>query len=125
MKEPQILTELRDKNTKSSDPVTLMLSSQTTVTSYPDDWIHIYTDGSAFKGTTRAGYGVHIQYPDGDSSEISEACGEKCTNYEAEMIAIETALYYLSTLFDTSPPKARSTVIFRSPNNDLECLRQV
>ena len=25
------------------------------------------------------------------------------------MIAIETALYYLSTLFDTSPPKARST----------------
>ena len=122
MKEPQILTELRDKNTKSSDPVTLMLSSQTTVTSYPDDWIHIYTDGSAFKGTTRAGYGVHIQYPDGDSSEISEACGEKCTNYEAEMIAIETALYYLSTLFDTSPPKARSTVIFTDSQSVLQAL---
>jgi len=104
LEKPTIATSLRDNSTKSTDPVTLMLASHQTIDSYSDDWIHVYTDGSAFKGTTKAGYGILIQYPDGSSSEISAACGEKCSNYDAEMMAIETALYHLTHTAWLPPP---------------------
>ena len=32
-------------------------------------------DGSAFKGTTFAGFGVNLQFPDGSSFDYSDACG--------------------------------------------------
>ena len=35
-----------------------------TVQEYPDNWIKVYTDGSAFKGTANAGYGVRIEHTD-------------------------------------------------------------
>ena len=73
LKEPTIKTSLRDNSTKSADPVTLMLASHQTIDSYSNDWIHVYTDGSAFKGTTKAGYEILIKYPDGSSNETSAA----------------------------------------------------
>ena len=35
-----------------------------TIDSYPDDWIVIYTDRSAFKRTIKTGYGACLQFPD-------------------------------------------------------------
>ena len=122
LEQPRIETALRDNSTKSADPVTLMLASHKTIDSYSSDWIHVYTDGSAFKGTTKAGYGIFIQYPDGSSNELFEACGEKCTNYEAEMMAIETAIYHLSTIFQACPSKARNIVIFSDSQSVLQAL---
>ena len=101
-----------------------MRASHQTIDSYPDDWIHTYTDGSAFKATTKAGYGVLIQYPDGSSDELSEACGEICSNYEAEITAIEAALYHLGTVFSILPHKACDMVIFTDSMSLLRALQE-
>jgi len=55
-------------------------------------WTHIYTDGSAEEAIRNGGAGVFINYPDGSSRSISLPTGKICTNFKAEMIAIQTAL---------------------------------
>ena len=64
---------LVDDTTKKADVTDIMNASLKTIDSYPDTWIHMYKDGSAFKGTTKAGYGSLIHFPDGNSSELSGA----------------------------------------------------
>ena len=36
---------------KESNPLDLMNTALRTIDKYPDDWVHIYTDGSATSGT--------------------------------------------------------------------------
>jgi len=69
----------------------------------------VYTAGLAFRGTSKAGYGVLIHYPDGSSGEFSGPCGEHASNYVAEVVAIETSLDYIKTFY-TSP--TGNTAIF-------------
>ena len=93
LKMPTIRTELIDKNVnKKSDPLTLKMGSLETVDSYPESWIHAYTDGSASNGVSKAGFGVHMKYPEGIVYNHSEACGETCSNYEAEISALICAV---------------------------------
>ena len=83
--QPNIVTSLLDKKiTKEAEPNILKLCSQETVNSYSTSAIHAYTDGTAFKATINAGFGILLKYPDGSSSEYSDSCGTNCTNYEAE-----------------------------------------
>ncbi|GFR60667.1 hypothetical protein ElyMa_005413100 [Elysia marginata] len=71
------------------------------------------------KRTTKAGYGVLIQYPDGNTNELYDTCGEKCTHYEAEMVTIESAFYHLSTIFDICTSKdLRAVLLHLRPNAD-------
>ena len=71
---PIIKTSIsEDINKKNSDAVSLMYAAQRTIDSYPDEWIHIYTDGSAFKGTMNAGYGARVQFPDQTREELFES----------------------------------------------------
>ena len=119
---PEIETKLMDDVTKSSDPIDLMRASQRTIDAYPDDWIHVYTDGSAFKATIKAGYGVYIEYPDRTSDELFDACGEICSNYQAEITALEVALYHLRSIFDMFPSKAQNIVIFTDSMSALQAL---
>ncbi|GFS23949.1 ribonuclease H [Elysia marginata] len=98
MKSPEVITHLKNQDTnKKTDPALLKLEAEITILTYPPDWIHIYTDGSAFKATVNAGYGVYACFPDGTSKEIYGACGETCSNYEAETIGIQSALELLNT----------------------------
>ena len=84
MKTPTIKTKLiEDISKKNSDTVYLMLTAQKTIDSYPEEWIHIYTDGSAFKGIMNAGYGSRINFPDLTCEELFDACGAYNSNYEA------------------------------------------
>ena len=96
---PEINTGIKGKVSKKDDPVEILRASLETIDSYSDQWIHVYTDGSAFRGTSKAGYGVLIHYPDGSSGELSGACGENASNYVAEIAAIETALDYINNIF--------------------------
>ena len=58
---PTIKTDLiQNTNKKNTDVVSLMNIAQ----SYPENWIHINTEGSAFKSTMNAGYGACVQLPD-------------------------------------------------------------
>ena len=79
----------------------------------------MYTDGLAFRGTSKAGYGVLI---DGSSGEFSGPCGEHASNYVAEVVAIETALDYIKTFFDTFPHRKHSIAIFTDSMSALQGL---
>ena len=107
----QQLTENVSK--RDSDPLNLMNTALKTIDKYPDEWIHIYTDGSASEGTANAGYGSRIQFPDQTWEELFDSCGTFCSNYEAEAKAIETSLLLVSNVF-TQNIKERSNIVFFS-----------
>ena len=75
LKSPEIKTWIKGNLSKKDDPVEILRASLQTIDTYSDQWIHVYTDSSAFRGTSNAGYGVLIHYPDGSSGELSGACG--------------------------------------------------
>ena len=77
-----------------------------------NDCIHVFTDGSAFKGTVNAGYGVRIEFPDGTGDEISEPCGDLCSNFEAEVIAIKSSLERIKDQFKIQSQDKSNVVIF-------------
>ncbi|GFR70072.1 hypothetical protein ElyMa_003775300 [Elysia marginata] len=95
--------KMKEDTNKKTDPDLLKLEAEITILTYPPDWIHIYTDGSAFKATVNAGYGVYACFPDGTSKEIYGACGETCSDYEAETIGIQSALELLNTTLNKNP----------------------
>jgi len=82
----------------------------------------VYTDGSAFRGTSKAGYGVLIHNLNGSSGKFSGACGEHTSNYTAEIVGIETALHYIKTFFDSFPGRKQNIVIFTDSMSALQGL---
>ena len=121
-KAPEISSHLRGKANKQTDPIELRSQAEDTIAQYPDNWTHVYTDGSAFKGSINAGCGILIHFPDGQKQEISKACGHFCSNYTAELIGIETAITHLQTLFQATPNQARDTVIFTDSLSALQAI---
>ena len=60
-----------------------------TISSYPEDGIHAYTDGSAVRAIRNGGYGSVINAPDFEEPILlSGPCGAYCINYDAELVAI-------------------------------------
>ena len=123
LKMPTIKTELIEKNVnKKSDPLTLKMCSLETVDSYPTSWMHVYTDGSASNGISKAGFGVHMKYPDGSIYDHSEACGETCSNYEAEIMALTCAVDLTYQHFSQGEHQASNIVIFTDSLSALQAL---
>ena len=111
--QPKIVTSLLDKKiTKEAEPNILKLCAQETINSYNTSAIRAYTDGSAFKATINAGFGILIKYPDESSSEYSDSCGTNCSNYEAEKIAIKTAMQLIHQRFELSESNPTDVIIF-------------
>ena len=100
----------------------LKLCAQETVNSYSTSAIHTYTDGSAFKATINAGFGIFLKYPDG-SSEYSDSCGTNCSSYEAEKIAIKTAMQFIHQRFELSESNLTDVIIFSDAKSALEALQ--
>ena len=120
---PIISTSLLDpKIDKSADPNILRITALETIESYGQDKITIYTDGSAFKGTVFAGYGVLLKFPDGSTSTISSSCGNNCSNFEAEIAAIHCAIQQTMTLFDDKSQPPCDIVIFTDSKSTLQSL---
>ena len=80
----------------------LKRAAEKTILSYPDEWTHVYTDGSAEEGTRNAGWGVWMEEPNGKTKELYGACGDNSTNYDAEISAMQKALEDLSERFEDS-----------------------
>ena len=93
-----------------------------TIDKFPDDWIHIYTDGSATSGTRNAGYGARIIFPDKTLTDLSGPCGVYCTNYDAESIAMEKALLTVSDTFNDFADKRSNIIIFTDAMSVLQAL---
>ena len=75
---------------------------------YPsENWIRVYTDGSAEEAVSNGGAGVYIEWPDGTTLERSFPTGKHSSNYKAEAIALEEAADILS-----SPKSHEQNVVF-------------
>jgi len=124
MKKPHINLNIRGTHTskKDTDPVDLLFSAQETIEQYPENWIHIYTDGSAFKGTVNAGYGSRIQYPDQTSEELFDSCGAQRSNFEAEAEAIDASLQNISKHF-RDKTKIPNSIFFSDAKSVLQSLK--
>ena len=109
-------------NKKDSDPAELLLAAQRTIDKYPEDCIHIYTDGSAFKGTKNAGFGSRIQHPDKTCEEIFNSCGTNSSNYEAEAKAIDASLQNIAKHFKDKTKAKKDIVVFSDAKSVLQAL---
>ena len=117
-----IRTNLIDTSVnKSSSPLVLKSVALETIESYPKSAVQAYTDGSAFKATVYAGFGVHLKYPDGSEEDLSEPCGNICSNYTAEIKAITTAIDHLHRKYETFEPT--DVVVFTDSQSALEALQ--
>ena len=126
LKVPHIKSNLLDpKVDKTSNPTILRLSALETIYSYPSSAIHAYTDGSAFKGTTFAGFGVYLKFPDGTSFDFSDACGRTCSNYEAEIKAIRTAIELAHQSFDLNEHAPNDLIIFTDSKSALQAMENM
>ena len=124
--EPTINLELKESlSKKDSDPVKLHLTGMQTILDYPDDCIHVYTDGSAFKGTINAGLGVRVEYPGGSLEEIALPCGNLCSNFDAEAHAIKAAIESITGTFHMHPTQEADIVVFSDSKSVLQCIKNV
>ena len=124
IKKAKVNTELIRKATKkNSDENELFTLGQQTINTYANDCIHVFTDGSAFKGTVNAGYGVRIEYPNGTGDEISEPCGDLCSNFEAEVIAIQSSLERIKDQFKSKSQDKANVVIFSDSKSALDTIK--
>ena len=122
----QIELHLSDPSiSKNSNPVALKTAALETIDSYRDTAIHIYTDGSAFKATTNAGAGILLKYPDGSTVETSIACGRHCSNYTAEIQAIDYAITTIHSQFIFGIQNPTDAVIFTDSQSALQALSNI
>ena len=57
---------------------------------YPQaTWIHVYTDGPETDAVQDGGTGSLIYLPNGETLEAASVTGKYCTNYDAEVKALE------------------------------------
>ena len=110
---------------KSTDPIILKLNNLETIDTYSSSSIHAYTDGSAFKGTTFAGFGGYLKFPDNSKFEFNDACGTFCSNFEAEIAAIKTAVEITHQSFENSERPPSNLVIFTDSQSTLQALSEI
>ena len=89
---------------------------------YPNSAIKAYTDGSSFKATIFAGHGIHLKFPDGSSEDLCEPCGNICSNYTAEIRAIETAVKTVHEAFETGKRDPTDLFIYTDSRSALKAL---
>ena len=122
MELPIIKEQLTENLSKKDDTVLLQQTALATIDAYPEEWIHIYTDGSATNGTTNAGYGSRVQLPDGTTRELYNSCGKYSSNFEAEATAIIASLQFITDYFEEQPTQKKYLVIFSDAKSVLQAL---
>ena len=83
-------------------------------------WIHVYTDGSATDAVQDGGAGSLIYLPNGHQTlEAASATGKYCTNYDAEVKALEQGAQAVIDLTDTNSEDVVFLIDFRSVLDSL------
>ena len=112
LKKPTLHAKLLKEADKSTPQPILKLLTYETIDSYPKDIVHAYTDGSAVRATLNGGYGSIIYTPNTDPIELSGPCGTHCSNYEAEIAAIQKTLNTLLNCFEDGTVEPTDIVLF-------------
>ena len=125
IKQPVIQKYLLDKtiNKATLAPI-LKTCALETIDSYPTSSIHAYTDGSAFKATAYPGCGINLKYPDGTTYNYCAPCGNICSNYEAEIIAIKTAVELVHQQFELGESIVQDMIVFTDSQSTLQALEE-
>ena len=121
---PEIKTVLKGNANKKSDFMELKKAAEKTTLSYPDEWTHIYTDGSAEEGTKNAGWGLWVKEPNGKTRDLFGACGDSCSNYDAEIFAMQHALDDQLRRFEENTPTATGVVVFTDSMSALQAMEE-
>ena len=108
---------------KTSSPIILKSTALETIDGYPSTAVQVFTDGSAFKATVYAGFGAHLKFPDGSVENLSEPCGNICSNYVAEIKAITAALNFTHNQFEQRIKDPTDIVVFTDSQSALEALQ--
>ena len=119
---PTIKQQLVENVKKKDETAFLRSIALETIDTYPKEWIHIYTDGSASQGTTNAGYGSLVLFPDGSTSNLYNSCGKFSSNYEAEATAINESINYVAALFENNSTPQTDLVIFSDAKSVLQAI---
>ena len=123
IKTPLINLNLKENiSKKGADLIQLQMTGLQTIQEYPDNCTHVYTDGSAFKGTVNAGYGARLEFSDKSLEEIANPCGANCSNFEAEALAIIAALNKTEEIYEEKPSLLSKVVIFTDAKSVLQAL---
>ena len=125
--QPTLCPHLIVKSASKAYPAHILKSlAAETIDTYPNTMTHVYIAGSALNAVEQAGYGLTIQYPDATRKDISEACGQHCNNYDAELKAIRSALQIISEDCDNpNPPCVNNIVIFTDSQSAIQAIAQM
>jgi ribonuclease HI len=96
-----------------------------TIDAYPLEAIHAYTGESAFKATLNTGYGAVIIYPNvhpDDIPRILGPCGQYCSNYTAEIIAIEIVIRRILVDFEISSATPEDIVLISDSKSAVQAI---
>ena len=110
---------------KSSHPTLLKSCALETIDSYHDVPIQAYTDGSALDGTSSAGCGAYLKFPDRSEVDISEACGMTCSNYDAEIQGLIYAVEAVHQHFVSDQGEPNDVVMFTDSLSTLQALENL
>ena len=107
---------------RSNSPVAVLkTSTNETIDSYPKTAIQAFTDGSAFKATVIAGFGVHLKFPDRSFQNLSEPGGNICSNLIKQLsrLCLVNIYFYLLKKKITTMPVLQYAI---HTNTDLQRL---
>ena len=86
---------------------------------YPQSsWIQAFTDGSAENAVRNGGSGVFIKFPGGTPDSLSIPVGDLCSNYRAELQALQAAAQHLAERDD----RRRNIVFLTDSLSSLQCI---
>ena len=122
LKKPKTQTSLLQKADKSTSPPILKLLALETIDNYPKDIIHAYTDGSAVRAVRNGGYGSVINVPASEPILLSGPCGAFCSNYDAEIAAIQRTLDTLLEQFRNGQVRPLDIVIFSDSLSAIQAI---
>ena len=123
VRKPKTQTLLLNGTDKTAPPLILKSMALETISSYPENAIHAYTDGSAVRAIRNGGYGSVINAPDLEEPILlSGPCGAYCTNYDAELVAIQKTLDTISQYLEDGKLEAKDIVIFSDSQSVIQAV---
>ena len=123
LKKTKTHTLLLNRIDKSAPPPILKSMALETISSYPDSAIHAYTDGSAVRAIHNGGYGSVIKAPDMEEPILlSGPCGAYCTNYDAEVVAIQKTLDSIKEHVEESKVRPNDIIIFSDSQSAIQAV---
>ena len=84
----------------------------------------VYTDGSVLNAEEQLGHGIILRF--NARKDTSEACEQRCNNYDAELKAIRSASQTIANECDNlNHPCVNNIVIFTDSQSEIKTIAQM